>query len=65
MIIDFRCPKCNGVLVGQDEVVIRKLPPLKIVRCPHCQTLCERVTDNDDLGDNWCYRPSVFNGVLT
>lgn len=50
MIVDMRCPKCNQILKGKQEVVIRKVLPRNVKSCDYCKTALILVQTSDDIG---------------
>jgi transcription elongation factor Elf1 len=56
-MVDFRCPRCNVVLIGRrdDEVRILKTKPKAKLPCKHCKIECTLASGTDDLGLSYWY----------
>lgn len=50
-LVDLRCPQCNAVVMGREEVVHKqKLPPAHVT-CPTCKAQLVRAEpEQTDLG---------------
>jgi hypothetical protein len=52
MIIDYRCPRCDRVVRGREEVVlVKKIPSPLPEQCKHCGAMLTHAIDRDDLGE--------------
>jgi hypothetical protein len=43
VLIDYRCPCCNEILSGNEEVAIAKSAPPKEIICNKCKSVVRRV----------------------
>jgi hypothetical protein len=57
IMVDCRCPKCDRIVKGRQEVSIVKSVAAhkKIVKCPKCDLDIKLVEDTDDIGVCWFY----------
>jgi hypothetical protein len=51
---DNRCPVCDKVLQGKQEVTKDK-PRIPLTQCPHCKVQLELTSKTDELGVCWFY----------
>jgi len=59
MMCDYRCPKCNGILRGREDVSIVKQKPKLVPICKHCGLILKLVSSTDDLGLVYSFEPLV------
>ena len=56
MMTDYRCPVCNCITKGREEITGGK-PRTPLTECPKCKTPLKLESQTDDLG--LCYSYNV------
>lgn len=55
MIVDYRCPRCNGILAGTEEVVTTTNATSPVHVCKHCGIKVILTFVKDDLGTTYYF----------
>lgn len=53
--VDYRCPRCNQPLIGDESVVVRQVAPPPGLICPKCKKVAFRRWYVDDIGGAFSY----------
>lgn len=55
-MVDYRCPCCDGILMGDHEVKHAEKVPPSLIKCRHCEMSVHltKAHPDDDLVD-WYY----------
>ena len=55
-LVDFRCPKCNGIVYGNKKMDVRKNIHRKPRRCPTCKTVVALELDTEQPGTVYIFK---------
>lgn len=64
MMVDLRCPQCNSIVSGREEVALRKTLP-RTNSCPNCKCGIKLEKNTDDLGECYSFVPTKTATIRT